>query len=577
MSQQGTKQHSKVGNRPRDRDETDLRAYERSAAAMHYKDQLVCELELQRTVTAERIRSLEKIRHDLEEEQKSLAVFYSQSPIGYISLAPMGQILDANEAAIALLGTEKSRLNRLPFALLTYRKDIPLFLKHLAQCKESNGKSVTTELRLRLPVEDPVRVQLISVPVGPNGVCNYLTAIIDISDRVRDRKELAEAKEYSENIVETVSQPLAVVDSELRIVSINRAFVEFFKRSAEYAHGRVFDVMLNLWWSGNALRAELEKVLVKDQPLEQFRIEADIRGVGKRTLLLNARRLHRMEGAPPLILIAMEDITLRQEAEERMRALNQELEHRVNARTEALRKSYEQMESFCYSIAHDLRAPLRSMTGFSSILLNDYGEQLGEKGRDYSARIHESAERMDHLIRDLLNFGRLNTAGLEIQDVDLDETYRSVRLRLNQEIKDKHAKVVKKKLLPRVRGHPIVLESVLTNLISNAMKFVAPGVDPVISVSCEDRGPFSRIWVEDNGIGIAPQNRGKIFGVFERLHSNDRYPGTGIGLAIVHKGIERLGGRVGVESQVNKGSRFWFELRKAEAVSGQGKNSGQMV
>jgi PAS domain S-box-containing protein len=567
MYQQGTNQRSKMVSRARRQEGAKVQPHQQSTASVQFKDQLVCELELQRTIAAERIRSLEKIRHELEQEQESFAVFYSQSPIGYISLAPMGQILNANDAAVAILGAEKSRLNRLPMALLAHRKDIPHFLKHLAQCKSSGGKSVTTELRLRVPIEEPKRIQLISVPVGRAENRVFLTAIIDISDRVRNEKELAEAKEFSESIVETVSQPLAVVDAELRIISVNRAFAEFFGKSAEYARGRVFDVMLNLWWSGNDLRAELERVLVKDQTLEQFRIETEIRGVGKRALLLNARRLHRMQGSRPLILIAMEDVTVRKEAEERMRALNQDLENRVYARTEALRKSYEQMESFCYSIAHDLRAPLRSMTGFSSILLNDYGEQLGERGRDYSARIHESAERMDHLIRDLLNFGRLNTAGIEIQDVDLDETYRSVLLRQQQEIKDKRAKVTKKGLLPRVRGHPIIIESVLTNLISNAMKFVAPDVDPVISISAEDRGPFSRIWVEDNGIGIAQQNRNKIFGVFERLHSNDLYPGTGIGLAIVHKGIERLGGKVGVESQVNKGSRFWFELRKAEPAS----------
>jgi PAS domain S-box-containing protein len=573
MSRPATSPHFRSSH-PRRAEEGASRKHRKATESEQYKDQLLCELELQRTVMAERIRSLEKTRDELEHRHESLAAFYTESPIGYLTISPAGQILNANEAATALFGMEAARLNQLPFGLVAHQKDIPIFLKHLAQCKQSGRKSVTTELRLRNPVDDPLRVQLVSVPTGPANRRVFLTAIVDISDRVRNQRRLAEAQEFPESIVDTVSQPLAVVDSELRIISVNRAFAEFFKRTAEFARGRVLDVILNLWWSGNALRTELEKVLVKDQPLERFQIETEVRGVGKRTLLLNARRLYRTQGPHPLILIAMEDITLRKQAEEQLRALNQELESRVAARTEALKKSYEQMESFCYSIAHDLRAPLRSMTGFSRILLDDCGPQLDERGRDYTMRIHESAQRMDRLIGDLLNFGRLNTVGLEIQDVNLEETFRSVLLNLDLEIKNRRAKISKKMALPRVRGHPTVLQSVLINLISNAMKFVAPDVQPVVSIWCEERGAFSRIWVEDNGIGITAKDQAKIFGVFERLHSNDRYPGTGIGLAIVHKGIERLGGRVGVESQLNKGSRFWIELRRAERGSG---NSVQSV
>jgi PAS domain S-box-containing protein len=543
--------------------------------SLDYKDQLLCELEQQRTVSAEQIRSLEKVRRELELAQESLTAFFTKSPIGYVTFTPTGQILDANLAAVTLFGVDRARLNHLPFPLLVHRADLRRFLAHLARCKESKAERVITELRLRTPVHEPTRVQIISVPAGQPPNRSILTAIVDISDRIRSEKELAEAKEFSESIVDTVSQPLAVLDADLRIVSVNRAFVELFKQPAEYATGRVFEVMLNLWWSGNALRAELEKVLVRDQPLVQFHIDSDLREIGKRTLLLNARRLYTKQGSPPLILVAMEDITVRKQAEEQLRQLNQELETRVTARTEALKKSYEQMEAFCYSIAHDLRAPLRSMTGFSGILLADYAPQLDEKARDYIGRIHQSAERMDQLIRDLLNYGRLNTAGLEIQDVNLDETFRTILTHHEQEIKEKRAKITRTGTLPRVRGHAIVLQTILSNLISNAMKFVAPGIAPVVSVRSEDRGAFVRIWVADNGIGIAPQNRAKIFGVFERLHSDNRYPGTGIGLAIVHKGIERMGGRVGIESQLNKGSRFWIELPKANPPGRSARNAAQ--
>jgi PAS domain S-box-containing protein len=584
MNEPGTTQHCSAAAHAGRYGGMDTRAHLKSTPAPQsripasgemadYKDQLLCELELQRTVMAEQIRSLEKIRAELDEAQEFLTVFYTNSPIGYVTLTQRGQIMNANSAATALFGIQRS-LDQLPFTLLVYRRDVGDFLTHLTRCKNSDGKKVVTELRLRTPIEEPARVQLVSVPVGRGPQRTFLTAIVDIRDRIRSERELAEAKEFSDSIVETVSQPLAVLDGDLRIVSVNRAFVEFFKKPAEYARGRVFEVMLNLWWSGNALRDALEKVLVRDQPLEHFHIETDLRDVGKRSLLLNARRLHRKAGANPLILVALEDITLRKQAEEQLRELNQQLEARVTSRTEALKKSYEQMEAFCYSIAHDLRAPLRSMTGFSSILLTEFSHQLDEKGRDYLGRINQSAERMDRLIKDLLNYGRLNTAGLDIQDVNVDETFRTILTHNDQEIKERRATITKKGTLPRVRGHSVVLQAVLANLIANAMKFVPPGVEPLISVYSEERGAFSRIWVEDNGIGIAPQNRSKIFGVFERLHPADRYPGTGIGLAIVHKGVERMGGRVGVESELNKGSRFWIELQKAEPRAESAKKTG---
>jgi PAS domain S-box-containing protein len=375
---------------------------------------------------------------------------------------------------------------------------------------------------------------------------------------------LAEAKEFSESIVETVSQPLVVLDVDFRIISVNRAFVEFFKQPADYVCGRVFDGLLNLWWSGNKLRDELERVLVKDRPLENFLLEIEPREIGKRVMLLNARRLHRESGSPPLILVAMEDITARKKAEVQLREMNADLEERVAARTRDLQRSYEQMESFCYSIAHDLRAPLRSMTGFSELLIEDFSAKMGPEGRNYAERIAKSSQRMDDLIKDLLSYGRLNTVSLPLAEVLLEDVFQDILRQHEKDIQDTGAVLHKKGQLPAVLGHRVMVHAVLANLISNALKFVAPGVQPKITVSAENRGANLRVWVADNGIGIAPENRAKIFGVFQRLHSTEHYPGTGIGLAIVAKGVERMGGQVGIESELGKGSRFWFELRRHE-------------
>jgi signal transduction histidine kinase len=340
---------------------------------------------------------------------------------------------------------------------------------------------------------------------------------------------------------------------------VNRAFAEFFKRPADSLRGRVFEVLLNLWWSGIQLRSELEKVLFRNQPLENYEITVTPSDIGHHVLLLNARRLYQKGRTQQRILVALEDITEREETRSELRKANEMLEDRVAARTEALRRSYDQMESFCYSIAHDLRSPLRSMTGFSKLLADQYGEQIGDEGKSYTARIAHSAERMDRLIHDLLQYGRLNTAELPLQEVDLDLVYHDVLAQLEKEIHDRHARIRKEVTLPFVRGNRVVLHVALMNLISNALKFVSPDVAPEVNVRW-DRGR-DRLWVSDNGIGVAPENHGRIFGVFQRLHHEETYPGTGIGLALVSKGIERIGGHVGVESELGKGSRFWIELK----------------
>src|SRR5262249_11183230 len=152
------------------------------------------------------------------------------------------------------------------------------------------------------------------------------------------------------------------------------------------------EVLLNLWWSGNELRTELEKVLVKNQPLENYRLVIKPSDLDRRVVLMNARRLNQREGLPHRLMVILEDVTDRENAREELKKSNEQLEERVAARTADLQRSYDQMESFCYSIAHDLRAPLRSMSGFSQLLTERFGEQIGKEGRAFTDRISQSAD-----------------------------------------------------------------------------------------------------------------------------------------------------------------------------------------
>lgn len=255
----------------------------------------------------------------------------------------------------------------------------------------------------------------------------------------------------------------------------------------------------------------------------------------------------------------LRDVTEKKEAEER-------LERTVEERTADLRATNEQLEAFVYSIAHDLRAPLRSMTGYSQLLVDGHASNLDETAQQMLKRIQASSEFMDKLLVDLLAYGRTARAELELGPVEVQKAWESALLQCALQIEQSKAQVETLQPLPKVRAHEATLGQCLANLLANGLKFVAPGVQPRVTLRAEEEPHSVRLWVEDNGIGIPANQHERIFRVFERLHGA-RYMGTGIGLSIVRKGIERMGGRVGLESEPGKGARFWIELPRARGAA----------
>ncbi len=255
-------------------------------------------------------------------------------------------------------------------------------------------------------------------------------------------------------------------------------------------------------------------------------------------------------------VLVVRDVTARKRAE----AALQEREERLRRLTETLQQTNSDLEAFAYTVSHDLRAPLRAMEGFAEALLEDCGQALGPRGADYAGRIVRAARSMDRLVRDLLDYSRLSREDLGLHQVALEEAVDEALA----EVVAEGCEIRVERPLPRVRGHRRMLVRVVGNLISNAVKFVPPDRTPRVRVRAEERGGRVRLWVEDNGIGVPPRQRERIFGLFERLHGPEAYPGTGLGLAIVRKAVERMGGRAGVESEPGRGSRFWVELSSPE-------------
>ena len=259
----------------------------------------------------------------------------------------------------------------------------------------------------------------------------------------------------------------------------------------------------------------------------------------------------------------LRDITERKRTEESIKELNHELESRVQRRTAALQESKEQMEAFSYTVAHDLRAPLRAMQGFAHALMDDYHSKLDAAALDYLRRIMGSAERMDALIQDLLEYSRLSGSELTFRPVAVEAVVQNALQRHEEDIQRTGAEVRVNLEHGFVKAHAATLENALSNLVANALKFSRANEAPRISIRAIDQGEWVQISVQDHGIGIAAEHHGRIFRVFERLHGEHAFPGTGIGLAIVKKGVERMGGRVGISSEPGEGSLFWIELPKA--------------
>jgi PAS domain S-box-containing protein len=261
------------------------------------------------------------------------------------------------------------------------------------------------------------------------------------------------------------------------------------------------------------------------------------------------------------------DITTRKLAEDALRDANalladkaSHLESLVQQRTAKLSETIQELEAFSYSIAHDMRAPLRSLQGFSRILLGDHSSQLDAECQHYLNRIAVAAGRMDSLIQDVLNYSRVARSEFPLDIVDVTQLVRGI-IDTYPKMRPEEAEISVDGPLPSVYGNEAMLMQIISNLLGNAVKFVLPGVKPQVRIWAETRQEQVRFYVRDNGIGIPADQHEKIFGIFQRVSKD--YEGTGIGLAIVKKAVARLGGTVGLESEPGRGSTFWIEVRKA--------------
>lgn len=353
---------------------------------------------------------------------------------------------------------------------------------------------------------------------------------------------------YTGSIVDTVREPLLLLDADLHIVLANASFCRTFGLPADTIAGQYLYDVDDGAWNSAPLRHLLENILPSNLEMHDFEVtQADSR-TGRRTMLLNARRLNHPDGQVRLILLAFEDVT------ERRR-----LEQALHATLDELARSNRDLQAFAAVASHDLQEPLRKIRAFGERLVTVCGDQLPERGRDYLARMTSAAERMQRLITDLLSLARAARALQRYQPVDLQMVVADVLTDLEETIRA-HGATVQIGTLPVIEADPTQMRQLFQNLVGNALKF--RGTRPqTVMVTAAARGPSHwEVVVEDNGIGFDQKHAERIFTPFERLHGRTAFEGSGIGLAICQRIVAGRGGAIRAEGISGAGTRFIVSL-----------------
>jgi len=372
-----------------------------------------------------------------------------------------------------------------------------------------------------------------------DAIDGVVVTFFDVTQLKETEQRALAAKVYAENVVQTVQEPLLVLGGDMRVRSANKSFYELFKISESAIEGQVLFDAGNGQWDIPELRRLLGEVLPRSKAVKDFRVDLDFAGYAPRMILLSARQIQTEKDEAPLILLALDDIT---ESKEQLLRINEELKH------------------ISYATSHDLQEPLRMVISYAQLLERNYKGKLDAQADQFIGYAVEGALRMERLLKDLREYWSVNEQWLEHPvAVDCNNVSDKAIQILQGPIKESGAKITHDPL-PTVMAEETPLTLLFQNLIGNAIKYHRNGETPHVHVSARREAGFWRFSVADNGIGIETQYLKTIFAPFKRLHSLEEYSGSGIGLAICQKIVERCGGEIWAESSYGQGSTFHFTL-----------------
>lgn len=500
-------------------------------------------------------KKLEKI---LEENERKYRTIVEKSHAGILVVGDDYKFIYVNDKLCEIAGREKEEIIGHDFREFIAEEHKEFVANRYK--RRQRGEEVPERYEFKIIRKDgSVRdVEIISSVIDSiEGKKITIAQILDITERKRAEEELKKYTQELEKLLEQRAKELVESERRYRLL-VESPLVAFWETDADGNFEFVNERFLETTGYGS------KEEIVRKQNIKNFIISEEKDWLSKITkekqniietkflkkdgsvidVLISPAFIYDEKGKLLKIIGAIIDITERKKLEERLIEINKEL------------------ESFAFTVSHDLRTPLRAMQGFANALFEDYGDKFDETAKFYIERIRRASENMDLLIRDLLEYSRISRIEIKLLKLNPEVIIKQVLDFLEKEIKEKNAKIEIIRPLPEIKSDKNLIFQIFLNLISNAIKFVEEGKVPEVKIWAEEKGELVRFWIEDNGIGIREEYHEKIFKIFERLHTSEKYPGTGVGLAIVKKCIERIGGKVGVISEEGKGSKFWFEILK---------------
>jgi PAS domain S-box-containing protein len=513
---------------------------------------------------------------------RRLAAIVEDSDDVIISKDLNGKIMTWNRAAERIFGYSAAEAVGQPMAIVVPAERMSEEKDILARLRR--GERIEHFETVRKTKEGgEINVSLTISPMrnAENQVIGASKIARDITERKRVEAALRETGARNTAILQSALDAIIVIDHESKVLEFNPAAERLFGFSRsqiigqpmaefiipERLRARHYQGLAGYLATGEgpALRKRLELPGLRSDG-QEFPVELaiiPIPGSNPPTFTGFLRDLSELKRNQEAL----------EKAQEELLKANRSLESKVEQRTASLEQSLKSMETVLYTIAHDLRAPNRAMEGFAQLLAREYADKLDDTGNTYVKRISDAALKNDSLICDLLEFGRLAHAELPMDNVELRGSVQRALQDLQEQIQGKEASLELGDKWPVVWANDSVLNQIITNLLSNALKFVPPNARPQIRIWCEEPKmdhEMVRLHIQDHGIGIAKEIGERLFQPFQRGTTDPHYQGTGMGLAIVQKAAERLGGKVGFTSTPGQGTRFWVELLPGHGVKARG-------
>ena len=524
------------------------------------------------------------------QEEKFSKAFHSSPYAVVLTRLPDGRIIEANDGFMKMTGysyADISGKTTFDLSLWVREEDRAAVIDELS----SKGKVHEREYQFHKKSGEKITALLSCEVITINNDHCVLSSLNDITNRLRIEEELRETSDYLNSLIDYANAPIITWDTRRIITRFNRAFEQL----TGYAASEMVDRDLQILFPEESRNESLGKIAQASSGefLESVEIPIQRKDGGSRLALWNSANIFDSEGKMIATIAQGQDITERKRGEAEIFRLNMELGNRVEERTRALRDSQlallnlvddlnasakslasvndaleavnKELSAFSYSVSHDLRAPLRSIDGFSQALLEDYGDKIDDTGRNYLGRIRRATQHMGQLIDDMLKLSRVTRAEFNLESVDLSAMVQAIVRRANESRPDRNIQVRIQNGL-NVTADRNLLSIALVNLLDNALKFTSKNVQGEIVFGCVEKQGQVEYYIRDNGAGFDMAYSDKLFGTFQRLHSTEEFEGTGIGLATVKRIITRHGGTIRAEGAVGKGATFYFTLGARNSV-----------